>query len=62
MLFEGEFWVAVSFLIFMAIIWKVGGFRTMTQGLDTRSERIRAELDEARRLREEAAGVLASYK
>ena len=61
-MFEAEFWVAVSFLIFIAIIWKVGGFRTMTQGLDARSERIRAELDEARRLREEAAGVLASYK
>ena len=61
-MFEAEFWVAVSFLIFVAIIWKVGGFRTMTEGLDARGARIRAELDEARRLREEAAGVLASYK
>jgi F-type H+-transporting ATPase subunit b len=59
---EAEFWVAVSFLIFVAIIWKVGGFRTMTEGLDQRAQRIRAELDEAKRLREEAAQVLASYK
>ena len=61
-MFEAEFWVAVSFLIFVAIIWKVGGFRTMTKGLDQRAQRIRAELDEAKRLREEAAQVLASYK
>jgi F-type H+-transporting ATPase subunit b len=62
MLFEAEFWVAVSFLIFMAIIWKVGGFRSMGEGLDERARRIRAELDEARRLREEAAQLLASYQ
>jgi F-type H+-transporting ATPase subunit b len=34
----------------------------MTEGLDARGKRIRAELDEARRLREEAARVLAEYR
>ncbi|WP_191970676.1 ATP F0F1 synthase subunit B [Methylobacterium soli] len=57
-----EFWVAVAFVIFMAIVWKVGGFGMMTKGLDGRAKRVRAELDEARRLREEAAAVLADYK
>jgi F-type H+-transporting ATPase subunit b len=57
-----EFWVGVSFFIFVAIVWKVGGFRTLTQGLDDRGRRIRAELGEAKRLREEAAGVLADFK
>lgn len=57
-----EFWVGVSFFIFLAIVWKVGGFRAMTEGLDDRGRRIRAELGEAKRLREEAAGVLADYK
>jgi hypothetical protein len=28
-----EFWVGVSFFIFLAIVWKVGGFRTLTEGL-----------------------------
>jgi F-type H+-transporting ATPase subunit b len=62
MLLEAEFWVAVAFVVFLAIVWKVGGFSQMTKGLDSRAKRVRAELDEARRLREEAAGVLADYK
>ncbi|GJE45114.1 ATP F0F1 synthase subunit B [Methylobacterium soli] len=62
MLLTAEFWVAVAFVIFMAIVWKVGGFGMMTKGLDGRAKRVRAELDEARRLREEAAAVLADYK
>ena len=49
-----EFWVFVSFVIFMAIVWKVGGFKTMAGGLDARGERVRAELAEAQRLREDA--------
>ncbi|MGU3538505.1 F0F1 ATP synthase subunit B family protein [Methylobacterium sp. A54F] len=57
-----EFWVAVAFVVFMAIVWKVGGFGMMTKGLDGRAKRVRHELDEARRLREEAAAVLADYK
>lgn len=62
MFLEAEFWVAVSFFIFAAIVWKVGGFRALAEGLDQRGKRIRAELDEAKRLREEAAQVLADYK
>ncbi len=62
MLLEAEFWVAVAFVIFMAIAWKVGGFSAMTAGLDRRASRVRSELDEAKRLREEAAAVLAEYK
>ena len=62
MFLEAEFWVAVAFLVFCAIVWKVGGFRSITEGLDQRGKRIRAELDEAKRLREEAAKVLADYQ
>lgn len=62
MLLEAEFWVAVAFVIFIAIAWKVGGLSAMTKGLDSRANRIRHELDEAKRLREEAAAVLADYK
>ncbi|WP_200938186.1 ATP F0F1 synthase subunit B [Methylobacterium sp. Leaf108] len=59
---EAEFWVAAAFVLFMVVVWKVGGFDQLTKGLDGRAKRVRAELDEARRLREEAAGVLADYK
>src|SRR4051812_47066055 len=62
MLHEAEFWVGVAFVIFMAIAWKMGAFKSLTSGLDSRAKRIRAELDEARRLREEAAAVLADYQ
>ncbi|HEX8417360.1 MAG TPA: ATP F0F1 synthase subunit B [Methylobacterium sp.] len=62
MFLEAEFWVLVAFVVFFGIVWKVGGFSQMTKGLDGRAKRVRAELDEARRLREEAAGVLADYK
>ncbi|KQT78800.1 ATP F0F1 synthase subunit B [Methylobacterium sp. Leaf466] len=62
MLMEAEFWVAAAFVLFMVVVWKVGGFDQLTKGLDGRAKRVRAELDEARRLREEAAGVLADYK
>jgi F-type H+-transporting ATPase subunit b len=62
MLHEAEFWVAVAFVIFMAIAWKMGAFKSLLSSLDSRAKRIRAELDEARRLREEAAAVLADYQ
>ncbi|KQT49926.1 ATP F0F1 synthase subunit B [Methylobacterium sp. Leaf456] len=62
MLLTAEFWVLVAFVAFLAIVWKVGGFDMMTGGLDTRAKRVRHELDEARRLREEAASVLDDYK
>ncbi len=62
MLFEAEFWVLVAFVILMAIGWYVGAFTKLLDGLDARGRRIRAELGEAKRLREEAAAVLADYK
>ncbi|MCP8939252.1 ATP F0F1 synthase subunit B [Alsobacter sp. SYSU M60028] len=57
-----EFWVAVAFFIFMGIAWKMGAFSSMATGLDKRGERIRAELEDARILREEAQKVLADYQ
>lgn len=55
-------WVAVAFVIFMGIVAKTGGFSKLLAGLDTRGERIRAELEEARRLKEEAQKLVAEYK
>ena len=62
MLFEPEFWVAVAFVILMGLFAYLGVHRTVLQTLDRRSERIKAELDDARRLKEEAAKVLAEYE
>jgi F-type H+-transporting ATPase subunit b len=62
MLFEAEFWVAVAFVIFMGILAYVGVPAMLARSLDDRGARIKAELDDARRLREEAQAVLAEYK
>ena len=48
--------------VFLALAAKAGAFGAMTKGLDSRAKRVRHELDEAKRLREEAAAVLADYK
>jgi F-type H+-transporting ATPase subunit b len=62
MFFEPEFWVAVAFVILMGLFAYLGIHRTVLKALDHRSERIKAELDDARRLKEEAAKLLAEYK
>jgi F-type H+-transporting ATPase subunit b len=59
---QPEFWVAVAFVILMAVFAYFGIHRTVLTALDHRSERIRAELDDARRLKDEAAKLLAEYK
>src|SRR6266436_4462991 len=59
---EPEFWVAVAFVILMGVFAYFGIHRTVLTTLDHRSDRIKAELDDARRLREEAAKLLAEYK
>jgi F-type H+-transporting ATPase subunit b len=59
---EPEFWVAVGFVILMGIFAYIGVHRTVLTALDHRSERIKAELDEAQRLKQEAANLLQQYK
>ncbi len=62
MLFEPETWVAVAFVILMALFAYLGIHRTVLTALDKRAERIKAELEDARRLKDEAAKLLADYK
>ncbi len=62
MLAEPEFWVAVAFVILMGVFAYFGIHRTVLTALDHRSERIKAELDDARRLKDEAAKLLAEYQ
>jgi F-type H+-transporting ATPase subunit b len=59
---EPEFWVAVSFVILMGVFAYAGVHKTVLKALDHRAERIKAELDDAKRLKDEAAKVLADYK
>ncbi len=59
---EPEFWVAIAFVILMGVFVYVGVHRTVLTALDHRADRIKTELDDARRLKEEAAKLLAEYK
>jgi F-type H+-transporting ATPase subunit b len=54
--------VAIGFAIFVGILLWLGVPRMLTRKLDERAVRIKAELDEARELREEAQTLLASYE
>ena len=62
MIKEPEFWVAVAFVLFIGVIVYVGGHKKIIETLDHRSARIKAELDEARKLKDEAAALLAEYQ
>jgi F-type H+-transporting ATPase subunit b len=62
MFYEPETWVAIAFIILMGLFAYLGIHRTVLKALDHRAERIKAELDDGRRLKEEAAKLLADYK
>ena len=62
MLQSAEFWVAVSFLIFVGLLVYLKVPSMLAKALDDRAAAIKRELDEARRLREEAQALLADYQ
>ncbi|HEX3938979.1 MAG TPA: ATP F0F1 synthase subunit B [Xanthobacteraceae bacterium] len=59
---ETENWVAFGFLCFLGLLAYLGAHRKMIDGIDARQARIKSELDEARRLREEAQALLAEFE
>src|SRR5689334_9481778 len=61
-IYEAEFWVAVSFFIFIGVLVYLGIHKKVVSALDARAFRISKELEEARRLREEAEKLLADYR
>jgi F-type H+-transporting ATPase subunit b len=61
-LLDAETWVALAFLVFLGLLGYLGVHKMLVKSLDERAGRIRAELDEARRLKEEAAALLTEYR
>src|SRR5437764_14147573 len=59
---EPETWVAIAFVILMVLFAYLGIHKTVLTALDHRAQRIKAELDDAKRLKEEAAKLLGEYK
>jgi F-type H+-transporting ATPase subunit b len=60
--FDAEFWVAVAFFIFLGVLGYFEVHKMVVKVLDERRDRIKSELDEARRLKEEAQALLAQYQ
>jgi len=54
-------WVAISFVVFVALIWKRAG-SALAEMFDKRASEIRSNLEEAQRLREEAQAELKKYQ
>jgi F-type H+-transporting ATPase subunit b len=62
MLHDPEFWVAVGFVLVIALLLAKGVPGMVGKMLDQRARVIAAELEEAKRLRAEAAALLADYQ
>lgn len=62
MLYDPEFWVAVAFVIFVLGLGYLGVHKTLGSALDQHGARIKAELDEAARLKAEAMQLVAEYR
>lgn len=57
-----ETWVGIAFFLFVGLLIYYGVPGLIGKALDDRADAIRKELDEARRLREEAQDLLADYQ
>ncbi len=58
---DPEFWVLLAVVVFAIVVWKPAR-RAVVGTLDERAMRIRGELEEARKLRDEAEQLLADYR
>lgn len=60
--FDASFFVAVGFVLFVLLLGYLGVHTMLGKALNDRGAAVAKELDEARRLREEAEALLASFK
>ena len=59
--FDNSFWATVGLVIFIGVALYAGMPRAITSMLDNRIKKIEDDLNEAKRLREEAQALLADY-
>lgn len=55
-------WVSAAFLVVVVLLLRLGAHRSIVSALDKRSQKIADDLNEARRLREQAQEILAQYQ
>jgi F-type H+-transporting ATPase subunit b len=56
---EAHFWVGLAFVVFLAVLVFAGAHSFAWKALGEAGDKVRAQLDEANRLREEAQALLA---
>ena len=61
LLHDVEFWIAVAFVAFVIVLYRFAAKR-VGDALDQRGQAIKRELDEAKRLREDAQALLAKHQ
>lgn len=59
---DTSFWVLIAFLIVIGVFIRAGVHKTIASGLDKRAQTIADEINEARKMREEAQELLAAYQ
>src|SRR5258708_6819261 len=59
---DARFWVGVAFVVFLVILVVAGVHRFAWKALGDAGDKVRAQLDEANRLREEGQALLSSIK
>ena len=59
---EAEFWVAIAFALFLGVLGYFGAHKSLVKAIDDRRNRIKSELDDACRLKEEARALLEGYQ
>lgn len=59
---NAEGYIAIAFVIFVALLLYLKVPRMIATALDGRADQVRADLDEAKRLRAEAEALLAGYQ
>ena len=58
---DPEFWVAIAFLLVVVLAYKPV-MKSISSSLDARADKIRGQIEEARKLREDAQALLAEYQ
>ena len=59
---DAEFWTGLALLVFFGLLFALGVHKAAAKALDSKAAKIQADLDEAKKLREEAQALLSSLK
>ncbi|HEV2364322.1 MAG TPA: ATP F0F1 synthase subunit B [Caulobacteraceae bacterium] len=59
---DAHFWVTIALVVFLVLLWRAKAPAAVGKALDAAGAQVKAQLDEAARLRDEAAQVLEQIR